>query len=92
MTEDKWYLLADLNKNSADGRYYVKAFPKVKVGDEVCDDIFYTANGKRYVNYEKVLKAFDLAPYSDPLKSGKVEFGYEADTRYILSVLLCYRR
>ena len=80
MTEDKWYLLADLDKNSADGRYYVKAFPKVKVGDEVCDDIFYTANGKRYVNYEKVLKAFDVAPYSDPLKSGKVEFGYEADT------------
>ena len=79
MTEDKWYLLADLTKNNADGRYYVKAFPKVKVGGNIVDNIFYSANGKRYVDYEKVLKAFNLLPYSDPAKSGKVEFGYEAD-------------
>ena len=80
MTDNKWYLLADLNKNNADGRYYVKAFPKVKVSGEFADDIFYNVNGKRYVDYEKVLKAFDLMAYTDPAKSGTVEFGYEADT------------
>lgn len=80
MTEDKWYLLADLNKNSADGRYYVKAFPKVKVCGNFADNIFYPENGKCYVDYEKVLKVFSLTPYSEPTKSGKVEFGYEADT------------
>lgn len=80
MTDNKWYLLADLNKNHTDGRYYVTAFPKVKVNGNYADGIFYNANGKRYVDYEKVLKAFDLMPYSDPAKSAKVEFGYEADT------------
>lgn len=80
MTEDKWYLLADINRNNSDGRYYVKAFPKVKVCGNIVDNMFYSANGKRYVDYEKVLKVFGLMPYTEPLKSGTVEFGYEADT------------
>ncbi len=80
MTDDKWYLLADLYRNNTDGRYDVIAFPKVKVCGEFADDTFHVANGKCYVDYEKVLKVFGLMPYSDPAKSGKVEFGYEADT------------
>ena len=80
MTADKWYLLADLNRRDADGRYEVKAFPKVKVCGSFVDNTFYAVNGKRYVDYEKILKAFSLMAYTDPAKTGTVEFGYEADS------------
>ncbi|MCR4718647.1 MAG: DUF4832 domain-containing protein [Firmicutes bacterium] len=80
MTENKWYLLAELNSDAESGMYLVKAFPKVKVCGEYADDIYYEANGKRYVNYEKILGVFKILPESEPSENGILEFTYEGDT------------